>query len=602
VRDALKVRPGAEVWEIEVDLSAAVPEAAKVASVVNGVDAYLTEHRTPNEYFDCVVLTALPKDRDGVASLLARLAPLLNSNGVMVIPLVRAGLEGDPAELGELLASALARAELVPYRYEQGEYPPARVCIATRPSYNPVTHARSLFDAGHPDLAYDVLSRIPEPYLADGETASVLAVEAQLYLLAWERTRTDAADTLKWFWMAQLHFYEAVDRAPALQQAYQCQAEFWHRLGNDDMAIRLLRSIQTVAPTPLTQRQLRGYARKSPTEPAEADLAPRWSTPARLPRILFITHPRPHYGLDVLYDGLCSVLGDERVEEYPWKPLLHGAEPNRLVNYPCRFDRSGQPQSLDDILHALRTGQFDFVLFGDFEMSLDRDSAGQIMEAAQGIPLFLVDAQDDPLENRKNVLEFLGRPAATAYFKREMLGCVDYGPRTYPLPFAHADGYVPEEISGPRPNPLFWAGHRIFGLRRFYLEHIEAVLGRKFDKSYTQAEYIQTLRSSQIGLNIFGKGFDTVRYWEVPAHGCMLLAERLPIRIPHNFRDGESAVFFDALDDLEGKLRYYLSHPQQSAVIAQKGYAHLKRHHTGSARARQFLAWAEQAIREAYEV
>jgi spore maturation protein CgeB len=84
-----------------------------------------------------------------------------------------------------------------------------------------------------------------------------------------------------------------------------------------------------------------------------------------------------------------------------------------------------------------------------------------------------------------------------------------------------------------------------------------------------------------------------VRYWEIPAHKVMLLAERPPIRIPHNFKDGESAVFFDDLPELEAKVDYYLSRPDEARQIAEEGHRHFMRYHTTCARARQFLGYLE---------
>jgi glycosyltransferase involved in cell wall biosynthesis len=188
-------------------------------------------------------------------------------------------------------------------------------------------------------------------------------------------------------------------------------------------------------------------------------------------------------------------------------------------------------------------------------------------------------------------MEFLHVDSIAGFFKREMLAGADYGPGSYPLPFAYPDRRVPQDVEGPRNTPIFWAGHRQFGLRRLYLEHLESARGLKLDAVCDQTEYVRALLDTRIGLNIFGCGFDTVRYWELPAHGCMLLSERLPIRIPHNFRDGESAVFFDDTQDLEEKIEYYLAHPEEIRAIARAGHEHFKRHHTGSMRARQLLAW-----------
>ncbi len=458
-----------------------------------------------------------------------------------------------------------------------------------RPDYNPVLHSRALFGASHPGWAYEVLSNTPPRYLMDSETAATVAAERQLCLLAWAKGCTPQ-HALELFYASQALFYEAVSRAPTLHFAYHCQAEFWRILGNQDMASRLLRSLDHVAPHETTVKQLAGYQPETAPQPDPDETPPRWDPAPEPLRVLLITNPRPHYGLDVLYDGLCTLLGPDNVCDYPWKPTLHGQAPAKLGHYPCSFDRPGVPVAIDELLQRLRTSAFDVVLFGDFDLDMDISIARGIIEAAGNTPLFLLDQQDDPVDNRAKILEYLGKDSAP-YFKREMLACFDYGARAYPLPFAYADERTPDKVSLERSQPLFWAGHRQFGLRRLYLKQLESVFAMNLNRSYPQEEYAQALLDSRIGLNIFGFGFDTVRYWEVPAHGCMLLSEHLPIRVPHNFRDGESAVFFDDLPELEAKVAHYLDHPEEAQAIAQAGRDHLLKHHTGSARAAQMLGW-----------
>jgi spore maturation protein CgeB len=70
----------------------------------------------------------------------------------------------------------------------------------------------------------------------------------------------------------------------------------------------------------------------------------------------------------------------------------------------------------------------------------------------------------------------------------------------------------------------------------------------------------------------------------------MLMSERMPIEIPHNFVDGESAVFFENTSELLDKHDYYRAHPAESQRIAEAGYRQLRQFHSGSARARQLLA------------
>jgi spore maturation protein CgeB len=99
-----------------------------------------------------------------------------------------------------------------------------------------------------------------------------------------------------------------------------------------------------------------------------------------------------------------------------------------------------------------------------------------------------------------------------------------------------------------------------------------------------------------VGLDLFGFGFDTVRYWELPALGCLLLAERRPIELPFDFVDGRHALLFEDLAELEDRLAWCGAHADAVTELARAGYAHFHRHHTESARARQFVAMAEAAL------
>jgi hypothetical protein len=575
----------------------------------------------PNGYFDCIVFPEATKCHDRLPETLASLAPLLAPNGYMLIETRNSrhwrgdGTGSAPEDMAVPVESAglilygvlkaldpeCAMIEPDPegnmilggntYRVSNESERHALIVtdylfLAVHADYDPLSHAGALFDAKHPDWAFEILSMIPALYLEQDDVCANVFADMMLCQLAMDKASANWEERLARFATAQEAFYRAVARMPRLHMLYRCQAQLWRRVGNDNMAARLLRSILYVSPDEETAAQL-GQVR--PVRSVRSVRSVRQISEPRQPRILFITHPRPHYGLDVLYDGLCTVLGANNVTEFPWKPSLHGQPPKEMAHYPCVFNRPGRPTDIDAVIARLEQQHFDLILFGDLEKRLDRNAARRIVKAAGKTPLAIVDEQDDAKDSRREVIEFLDIESISGFFKREMLEGADYGPNAYPLPFAYPDRRVPQGVDGPRNTPVFWAGHREFGLRRLYLEHIESALGLKLDTVYDQADYVRALLDTVIGLNIFGCGFDTVRYWELPAHGCMLLAERLPIAIPHNFRDGESAVFFDDTQDLEEKLRYYLVHLDEAREIARAGHEHFMRYHTGSMRARQFL-------------
>ncbi|HOV72476.1 MAG TPA: glycosyltransferase [Candidatus Hydrogenedentes bacterium] len=581
----------------------------------------------PTRYFDAILLPMMDADPENTEKTIMALAPFLAKNGYAMgeaanaaywrnlgrgtnIESIRAVLEAAGLQLyglshsvaeddpeaeqdGDCLVIEGRRLHAPDESARQSLLTPFYRFTAIRPEYNPMEHACARFDAGHPEEAYEILAQIPPICFDNPEVATAIHSTILLCLLALVSPDTSTSKNLNRLMKAQWSFYTAIALSPHLQSAYRAQAEIWHRIGHADMAVRLLRSIQHVAPDKDVAAQLAGYGSPSRIE-APDDTAPPWNPPAHAPRLLFVTHPRPHYGLDILYDGLCAVLGDENVVEFPWKPSLHGQPPATMANYPCVFDRPGARWTLDAVLNALDKGTFDAVLYGDLEQSLRRTTARRIVQAAAGTPVFLFDAQDTCDDRRADMAEFLRIPSFAGVFKREMLIGADYGPNVFPLPFAYPDGRVPTLLPDERPYDLFWAGHREFGLRRLYLERLESLTGQSFSLAFPQEDYVKVMRASRIGLNIFGMGFDTVRYWELPAHGCMLLAERLPIRVPHGFTDGINAVFFDDMRELEEKLAYYIAHRNEIDPIARAGHAHFLRHHTGSARARQALAWMRQ--------
>lgn len=469
-------------------------------------------------------------------------------------------------------------------------------CFAWVPKhYDPLTHARELLLAGAPGPAFNALTFVPDVYLENPPVRAAVKAEQALCLLAWDQAASDGS-TLSRFYLAQAFFAQATAADPHCHLAYCVQAEFWHRLGDDLMAARTLRSIQHVAPQETATTQMNSYAATPLIHPRSVE-PPEWNAGSTLPRILLITDNRPNYGLDVLYAGLLCVLGSDHILEFPYKPTLHGGQPERFADYPCCFHFPGEAATLERLCDELRSGKFDLVLFGDVERTLEREQALQVIRAADRIPVFVLDMLDDFRDNRPEIMEWLELKHIAGYFKREMLACVSYGNGAFPLPFAYPEERIPNSFPEDRPYLLFWAGQRQFGIRKLALEYLERRFNVDFSTRYTQAEYTRMLQSVRIGLDFSGFGFDTVRYWEVPAHGAMLLAERRPTCIPFNFKDGESAVFFDDIPDLEKKLLYYGTHKEETLAIARQGYDHLKKYHTATLRARHLLGWVAQTMR-----
>jgi hypothetical protein len=325
-----------------------------------------------------------------------------------------------------------------------------------------------------------VLNDTPVDLLNTDEDLASLAAEKQRLYLTWQQSLPAAQPPNKLYFKARREFAQVTSTLPHHPAAYRHEAVFWNHMGHPEMARRALTSILHVTTDPECRHFLEGIP-QTPGLSSPIDDAPVWSGSRRAPRVLVITHDRSDYGLDTLYDGLVREIGGDNIEEFPWKPMLHGQDP--------------------DAVHI-------------------------------------------------------------------------------PLPFGYPDARVPLQDPARRDQDVFWAGKRVWGMRPLFLPEVERVLGVQFQENYSQVEYSRRLRGAAIGLSLCGTGFDTVRYWEVPAHGVMLLAERPPLCIPGDFVDGRSAVFFGDLPELLDKLQHYRAHPEEAERIAEAGYRHFLAHHT----------------------
>lgn len=592
----LKKRPGVQVTGAVLDRRLADVAAQMLDSVVNSPEDAAP---LPSEGFDALLLCNVETARAEAVGWLDCLAAKLRPQGLVYLlfgapDFALAGAETLPQLEAAVVSDLGARGFQVYLRWplveQERSEPRGLLLAAVSPAYNPVLHAEELRAAGHPVGAYHTLTQIPGAYLANPASRETIGLAKLGALADWIRL-VQGHDVTNLLGRALDEFYRLSDEFPGHHEAYAAMASCWEAGGDPDMAGRLLRT--TGYDTSSTLPSPRPSSRIA-IQHSDASI-PEWDG-KRPFRVLYLIHPRPHYGLDVLFDGLCACLGDSQVVDYPWKPTLHGGETPEHRHYPCRFNRRGASMSLAEICAGLEQRAFDFILFGDVEGELPDADVAAILQARGACPVFLMDALDEMGNFRPRTLQRLGLASFSGYFKREMHGRMEYGPGTWPMPFAFSGEQGLMEPVGERPYDFFWAGHRRFGQRRLYLETLERRFGWNLNVHYDQAAYQARIRKSRMGLNCFGMGFDTVRYWELAAQGCMLLSDRLPILIPHNFEDGVHAVFFDDLGELVDKLEYYLHQPEESRRIAEAGRLHFQRYHTNRARAAQLLGRVEAVL------
>lgn len=87
-------------------------------------------------------------------------------------------------------------------------------------------------------------------------------------------------------------------------------------------------------------------------------------------------------------------------------------------------------------------------------------------------------------------------------------------------------------------------------------------------------EFIKTICGMDIALHFLrhaNRDEQDSRTFELPSSGTFMLAEKSKIHLSL-FEDGKEAVYFDTMDDLLNKVKYYLSNPLERIQIAAAGY------------------------------
>ena len=163
-----------------------------------------------------------------------------------------------------------------------------------------------------------------------------------------------------------------------------------------------------------------------------------------------------------------------------------------------------------------------------------------------------------------------------------------------PLPLTVANPKM-SKIKKDKSYEISFIGHNNNPERKMYIKMLAEYLVKNKIKSFISTKivdkdkYIETIKDSKSGLSTRGTGYDTWRYWEIPCYGAALLAQRTPIRIPNNFVDEESALFFKNFDELKQKLEKYVIKSNEWFEIAKNGQKYFFKYHTPKKRAEHML-------------
>ena len=322
-------------------------------------------------------------------------------------------------------------------------------------------------------------------------------------------------------------------------------------------------------------------------------------------KILFFTGKSPDYLADVLYGGFCALLGEQNVIDFPIKASYHADRTRQshctTYNVPLK-----NPSTMEELLDLANGGYFEAILISSVRPQDYPPLNIFFSQLRVECPIGIIDGEDTADLALSQVSSMLGTHRITAYFKREYTADMTEYPDIIPLQFACIAAQMPpQEICRKRLYDVCWIGTFSSIERRRIVRVLEGLRhwrvfcdcsgGLGYD------DYCRVLSQSRIVISARGAGYDTMRYWEAPYYGAMLLAEQPSILIPNDFQHGVTAAFFGSdLGDFADKIEFFLSEETIRAHIAKAGRKHLLRHHTARLRARAVLRVLRRSPQEAH--
>ncbi|HAI76575.1 MAG TPA: glycosyltransferase family 1 protein [Microscillaceae bacterium] len=319
-------------------------------------------------------------------------------------------------------------------------------------------------------------------------------------------------------------------------------------------------------------------------------------------RVLFINSPKFDYLQDLTYHGLHFLPDRPTVVDYPFHLGFHFEK----KRYPCNLGYL--PGTLvKSFWQDRRLQNTDLVVVGAAKPDCFRTYLKILPQLPAEVKIIFVDGGDfsavggdlKRLHAYPLYEEAIRQRPFDLVFKREYLENTTYESNVVPFPFSFRADYMPSPSAAKQYDVAFWAveSHPI---RTKALEILEnrfdcttngTVKNQVFSKYKRKGkQYLAALQQCKIVLNLRGVGWDTLRYWEVPAlGGPLMISQRPQIVIPHNFEHQKHVIFCqDDLADLVDICEYYLHHEAERQAIVEEARVFSQVNHSSIARATQF--------------
>jgi hypothetical protein len=287
-------------------------------------------------------------------------------------------------------------------------------------------------------------------------------------------------------------------------------------------------------------------------------------------KILYICSTRFDYLQDLTYAGLVKVLCKDNVVDYPWNPKFNLPIKSYPKNLGFKYISFRFP-----IVNNFK--EIDFVILA----SAKKDALAtylKILPLLKNKPILFLDGGDFSEIGGDFYRHHCGDLYEAAIkqrpfdiiLKREYISSLHNAhANIFPFPFSFPYNITlpPLSESLKKYDVSFW-GQQNPVIRTNALN----LLAGKYDcnqngttldqnfKTYKRKGlfYLKEISRCKIVLNFRGLGWDTMRYWEVPATGTFMISQEPKISISNNFESGKHLVWCsDSLDDLIDFLRVF---------------------------------------------
>jgi len=327
-------------------------------------------------------------------------------------------------------------------------------------------------------------------------------------------------------------------------------------------------------------------------------------------RILFLAHPEQDYLQYMIFNGLCEVYGEEEIIVYPFVLSYMGVDDrfyvlndgSRGMTNPCDYmvKRDMRMWTFEEVVENLKDTLF--ILLAS-PRSYNVKALRFLKKHFSPLPPIVFMDGEDGIDIKWDLInEF--NPIVS--FKRELTQDLS-SKNIFPLPFSAIVNEFTKEDK-PKDLDVFCLMGDTHERRR---KIIKRLLEENLPNSYigidsgrlpwqdperfkiaplkSYSDYIDLMSRAKINISIRGWGFDSVRKWEVMLFSGLVLADKLDIIIPNDFKDGEHLVYYKDEEDIIKKIHYYLSHDSEREKIGKAGREYCYKFHTNSSRVKYML-------------